>query len=93
MGWKEDQGLKECLEELVRKNFKQTEIIDFVNRDFSHLFSKSKCSIRTSKRVLKYFSIKYIGYGVSIDKIKETILFEWNGPGRDLGYRSMARKL
>ena len=94
MSWKDDICLQDQLQKYVSQNLKRAEILDFINRDFSHYFEKTgSCSIRTLDRMLKHFGIKYIDYSVSADEIGAAVSTELHGPGVRLGYRALTTKI
>ena len=88
-GWEEDETLKNDLKKYVQQRLQRCEILDFVTRDYPYY----KWSIRTLDRRLRFFNIKYIDRGVSLEKARGAISIELNGPGRLLGYRAMHLKL
>ena len=94
MSWKGDIWLKDQLEKFVKQNMKRTEILDYINRDFSHYFTRNgTCSLRTLDRMLSFFYIKHINYKISADEVKVSVKEELKGPGKRLGYRAMTAKI
>ena len=94
MAWKNDCHLKCDLEKYVHQSMKRTEILDFINQDYSHYFVKTgTCSLRTLARMLAHFNIKYIDYSVSGEAIKEVVKHELNHAGTALGYRALTLKI
>ena len=88
--WKADQSLLEDLAKFVEANFKRTEILDFVKRDYSQY----TWSLRTLTRRLAFFKISYIDYGANIDNLREIVQRELvDGPGAFLGYRALHKKV
>ena len=93
MSWKDNLALKEQLEIYVRQAFKKSEILDFVNRDYTYHFESGQCSLSTLSRMLRHFGIKYINYSVSANDVQEAVNEEIKGAGKDLGYRAMTEKV
>ena len=84
--WKGDDELQTYLKKYVLQNVKRSEILDFINRDYSQY----AWSLGTLSRRLNYFNIKFINYDVTVE---DFILEEQNGPGQLLGYRWLHRKV
>ena len=87
--WQEDIALKEDLSAYVQQNLRQKEILDLVGRKYPMY----AWSLRTLSRRLSYFNIKYSDYDVDIDRLKEVINMEMEGPGCLLGYRALQQKV
>ena len=87
--WKEDEDLKEMLVDLVGKGWKQEVVLDFVSRDFEEY----AWSLITLKRRLKHFGIEYYNKEIEPLEIAAAVSEEIGGAGRDLGYRTMTKKL
>ena len=71
------------------RNFKGSEILDFLKRDFPD-YSWSLASL--SRRV-KYFDIKYTDYSTTVEQVRAAFQEENNGPGQLLGYRAMHKQI
>ena len=80
--------LENTLRKLVGDNLKQTEILNYMERDFSEY----AWSLRTSDRRLRYFNIYKTDKNVSIEEVQRVILEEISGPGRLLEYRAIHAK-
>lgn len=89
MAWKGDSSLADDLAKYVLKNFKRTEVLDFVKRDYSCY----QWSLPTLDRKLGFFGIKYIDMDNTLETVKDAVQKELNGPGKLLGYRAMTQKL
>ena len=87
--WINDAKLESDLKSYVAQNYKRTEILDFVKRDFAEY----QWSIATLARRLKQFQISYVDYTTDVDKVQEAVQTELDGPGKLLGYRAMNLKL
>ena len=87
--WKENNELKEDLQRLVEQQMQRNEILDFMRRDYWCY----AWSMRTLERRLHFFNIKYIDYSTPMEKVKESVKKELNGPSALLGYRAMTHKL
>ena len=87
--WEEDEALKNDLKRYIQQRLQRCEILDFVMKNYPYY----KWSIRTLDRRLRFFNIKYIDRGVSLEEARDAISTELNGPGRLLGYRAMHLKL
>ena len=81
MAWKDDNRLMQDLKKYV-KNFKHSEILDFVTRDFPEY----KWSLPTLDRRFSHFDITYIERDTPLQTIKDAIQKELDGPGRLLGH-------
>ena len=60
--WKEDNQLENDLRKYVSQNFKRSEILDFVQRDFPEY----TWSTATLERRLRHFGIYYINYDTPV---------------------------
>ena len=87
--WQEDIALKQDLSAYVQPNLRQKEIFDLVGRKYPMY----AWSLRTLSRHLSFFNIKYSDYDVDIDRLKEVINMEMEGPGCLLGYRALQQKV
>ena len=87
--WKEDNQLENGLRKYVSKNFKRSEIFDFVQRDFP----ECTWSTATLDRRLRHFGIYYINYDTPVAAVSDAVQKELEGPGKLLGYRAMIQKL
>ena len=83
--WKEDNQLENDLRKYVCQNFKRSEILDFVQRDFPEY----TWSIATLDRRLRHFGVYYINYGTPVAAVSDAVQKELEGPGKLLGYRAM----
>ena len=86
--WANDENLKHDLQEYVLNNFKRTEVVDFMRKDYPEY----TWSRRTLDRRLRYFNISYIDYQTDVDTVKAVVQREVCGPGQLLGYRAMNQK-
>lgn len=73
----------------VSQNFKRSEILDFVQRDFPEY----AWSTATLDRRLRHFGIYYINYDTPVAAVSDAVQKELEGPGKLLGYRAMNQKL
>ena len=89
MSWKNDEYLGAELRRYVAQNYKRSEVLDYVTRDFPMY----PWSLRSLERRLKHFGVRYIDYNVSIDEVKDAVKEELTGPGTNLGYRAMHKKI
>ena len=87
--WKYDEKLKTDLDKYVLQNFRKSEILDFVKRDYLEY----PWSTATLSRRLRHFDIKYIDYETPLEAVTEVVSKELDGPGRCLGYRALNQKL
>ena len=87
--WKDDGQLQEDITQYVREGLQRKQVLDYMERDYS----KYKWSMRTLENRMRYFGVKYVSYDTPVDKLKEAVTDELNGPGRLLGYRAMNKKL
>ena len=87
--WKEDNQLENDLRKYVSQNFKRSEILDFVQRDFPEY----TWSTATLDRRLRHFGIYYINYDTPVAAVSDAVQKELEGPGKLLGYRAMNQKL
>ena len=87
--WKEDERLKEDLQNYVLQNLKRIEVLDFMKRDFpEYTWSLGMLSKR-----MEYFDIKYIDYNITVAEVEAAVEEEIDGPGKLLGYRHMHKKI
>ena len=87
--WKEDNQLENDLRKYVCQNFKRSEILDFVQRDFPEY----TWSTATLDRRLRHLGIYYINYDTPVAAVSDAVQKELEGPGKLLGYRAMNQKL
>lgn len=73
----------------VSQNFKRSEILDFVQRDFPEY----AWSTATLDRRLRHFGIYYINYDTPVAAVSDAVQKELEEPGKLLGYRAMNQKL
>ena len=66
----------------VKQGLQRGEILDFLKRDFA----KYAWSLRS-------VDIYYHDKNVSVEKVKEAVKKEFDGPGKLLGYREMHHKV
>ena len=88
-GWKVDVGLEEELRKYVQRNYKRKEILVLVTKKHPGY----AWSLRTLALRLNHFNIRYIDYDVQMEDVYDAVSKECNGPGRNLGYRSMCQKV
>ena len=86
---KDDEQLESALRSLVAKNFKRTEILDFVMGDLPNY----EWSLQTLDCRLRKFEIYYINYDTPIDTVRQAVQTELDGPGKLLGYWALNMKL
>ena len=87
--WKEDNQLENDLRKYISQNFKRSEILDFVQRDFPEY----TWGTATLDRRLRHFSIYDINYDTPVAAVSDAVQKELEGPGKLLGYRAMNQKL
>lgn len=87
--WKDDEELKEDLQNYVSRNFRQKEILDYMNMHYPMY----AWSLRTLSRRLQFFGIQFIDYSTGIDEVQEAVAAEMEGPGSLLGYRALHKKI
>ena len=80
---------KTTLKKYVSQNFKRSEILDFVQRDFPEY----TWSTAILDRRLRHFGIYYINYDTPVTAVSDAVQKEFEGPGKLLGYRAMNQKL
>ena len=87
--WEEDNQLEHDLRKYVSQNLKRSEILDFVQRDFSeYTWSTAALDQR-----LRHFGTYYINYDVPVAAVSNAVQKESEWPGQLLGYRAMSQKL
>ena len=89
MNGKEDNQLEHDLRKYVSQNLKRSEILDFVQREFSEY----TWSTATLDRRLRHFGVYYINYDTPVEAVSDAVQKELEGPGKMLGYRAMNQKL
>ena len=67
--WKEDNQLENDLRKYVRQNFKRSEIVDFVQRDFPE-YTRSTATL---DRRLRHFGIYYINYDTPVAAVSDAV--------------------
>ena len=87
--WKENNQLENDLRKYVSQNFKRSEILEFVERDFPEYI----WSTATLDRRLRQFGIYYINYDTPVVAVSDADQKELEGPGKLLGYGAMNQKL
>lgn len=87
--WKNDLTLKEDLSSFILQRLQRAEILDYMQRDYSHY----NWSLRTLDRRLRFFDIYYTDRTVTVGEARLAVREELNGPGCLLGYRAMQLKL
>ena len=87
--WKEDQSLRNDLENYVKENLRRNKILDFLNRDYPQY----AWSLSSLDRQMRYFNISYINNDVTVGQVREAVAKEIDGPGKLFGYRAMQKKL
>ena len=88
--WKDDTCLHSILQNLVKQNLKRSEILNYVEKDFSQY----NWSLRTLARRLQFFGISYSDPKIKVESVKKAIAYDLkHGTGKDLGYRSMHKKV
>lgn len=88
--WKDDDALKLHLEELVRRRYLRKEILQDVRKKFPQYAWGCE---RTLGNRLRSFNIKYIDYGVDIANVFDCVGEEIQGPGGEVGYRALTKKI
>ena len=73
----------------IKQGLQREEILDFLTRDFTQYAR----GLRSLDRRLRYFDIYYHDKKVSVDRVKEAVKKELDGPGKLLGYRAMYHKV
>ena len=87
--WKDYNQLEDDLRKYVSQNFKRSEILDFVQRDFP----KYTWSTATLDRRLRHFGIYDINYDTPIAAVSDAVQKELEGLEKLFGYRAMNQKL
>ena len=87
--WKNDLQLKDALQHHIKNGLNRSEILDFMQRDFSQYAWSS----RTLDRRLQHFEIRCTNREISVDQVRDVVRKELQGPGRLLGYRAMHQKI
>ena len=86
--WKDDVDLQEDLKRYVKELFKRSEILSFMERDYSQY----TWSIRSLDRTLRHFNIFYSNKDVEVDEVREAVAKELQGPGKLFGYRPCRKR-
>ena len=87
--WKEDAALITTLKQYVKNRWDLSTILSYMCRDFDEY----AWSLRTLKRRLKHFSIRYIDDTVTDVQVAGAVVNELREVGKDLGFRAMTQKL
>ena len=87
--WKDDERLKDSLDEYSRQGLQRQEILSFMKKDFSHY----AWSLRTLDRRLRWFDIYRTDPTVTEEALRTAVTEELDGPGKLLGYRAMTNKI
>ena len=82
-------NLKIEMENYVREGLQRSELLSFLERDFSNY----KWSIHSLDRRLRFFEIYYNDKNVPVEDVVDAVQKELDGPGALLGYRAMHRKI
>ena len=92
--WADDENLKHDLQEYVLNNFKRTEVLDFMRKEYPEYTWSLDGRLRTETLDgrLRYFNISYIDYQMDVDTVRAVVQNEVCGPGQLLGYRAMNQK-
>ena len=81
--------VEQCELHLVLRNFKRSEILDFLKRDFPD-YSWSLASL---SRRIEYFDIKYTDYSTTVEQVRAAFQEENSGPSQLLGYHAMHKQI
>eukprot|EP00794_Sanderia_malayensis_P016374 gene16374-18015_t len=87
--WKNDEKLKDALNEHVRQGLQRSEVLSFLRRDFPEY----SWSTRTLDRRLRHFNIYHTDPDFTVEEVVDAMKEELDGPGKDLGIRAMHNKL
>ena len=87
--WKDDERLKDSLEEYCREGLQRQEILSFMKKDFSHY----AWSLRTLDRRLRWFDIYRTDPTVTEEALRTAVTEELDGQGKLLGYCAMTNKI
>ena len=87
--WKNDEALRSEMQKLVKQGLKRSEIVDFLQTDFSQ-YPWSICSLDCH---LRYFQLYYNDQEVTVEQVQDAVRTELEGPGKLLGYRLMHKKI
>jgi hypothetical protein len=87
--WQDDLQLKEALQHYIKSGLNRTEILHFMQRDFSQY----AWSPRTLDRRLQHFEIRCINRNISVDQVRDAVQEELQGPGVLFGYRAMHQNI
>ena len=88
--WLEDDDLKADLTRYVREGQSVSEILDFVSRDYS-IYAWSICTLDRRLREYQIFTVKRTLLWMMYEG--QWKLPELAGPGKQLGYRAMHKKI
>ena len=86
---RDDNQLRQDVENYVKQNLKREEILDFV----SSKYLNDAWSLRTLCRRLNYFNISYQDYDNNLNDLHRVVEEEMKGPGKLLGYRALHKKI
>ena len=89
MNWTNDGKLAEEKRMYVRQNRNRSEILDFIQRDYSY-YRWSRTSL---DRRMHYFNIKYIDETTKLNAFTDAVRADLDGKGKLLGYRALTQKL
>ena len=87
--WRNDEKLRETINEHVSQGLQRSEILSFLEQDFPEY----TWSVRTLDRRMRHFNIYYTDRGVTVKQVVDAVKQELDGPGKDLGIRAMHNKL
>ena len=76
--WSEDSELESFIHRMMASTSKELRFLDILQRDFPQ-YASSLCTL---DRRLKHFGIKFIDYGINVDKDREAFNTEKDGPGQ-----------
>ena len=84
-----DDDLKADLTKYVREGLSRSEILVFVSRDCC-IYA---WSIRTLDKRLREYQIFYNEKNLTVNDVRKAVETELTGPGKQLGYRVMHKKI
>jgi len=87
--WKENNELPEVIKLYIKRNFKRSELLDVMKRDFPD-YGWSPSSL---DRRMRHFGIWYTDRTVTVDQVQSAVREEIEGPGKLLGYRALHKKV
>ena len=86
---KDEERLKDSLEEYRRQGLQRQEILSFMKKDFSHY----AWSLRTLDRRLRWFDMYQTDPTMTEEALRTAVTEELDGPGKLLGYRARTNKI